>query len=167
MFATYAARVRLGQNAVIERPSVARFVGPTVMTIGAMIAIVASFAPWLQSGAVTRNSYDLLSLTYLLRIAHRSGVRVLIHVWPLVPLMMVAAVVAAWWRWRFIAACVGLVGGIYAGVLSGAVALAVHDRYKITITAAPAWTAIGAATLILGSLIIVFIRIPSGNANSR
>ena len=137
------------------------------MTVGAMIAIVASFAPWLQSGAVSRSSYDLLGLVHLLRIAHHGQVRVAIRLWPLMPLSVIAAVVAAWWGWRFIAAGLGLLGGIYAGVLSSAVALAIHDRYRISVTAAPTWTAIGSGIVILGSLIVLVVRVPSADANAR
>lgn len=137
------------------------------MTIGAMVAIVASFSPWLQSGEISRNSYDLLGLFHLLRIAHRGEVRVLIRLWPLMPLLVIAAVVAAWWEWRFPAGLLGLLGGIYAGVLSAAVALAIHDRYRISVSVAPTWTAIGSSMLILGSLIVLILQVPSADANAR
>ena len=137
------------------------------MTVGAMIAIVASFAPWLQSGTVSRSSFDLLGYVHLLRISRHAHVRVLIRLWPLMPLSVIAAVVAAWWGWRFIAAGLGLLGGLYAGVLSAAVALAIHDRYRISVTAAPTWTAIGAGIVILGSLIVLVVRVPSADANAR
>lgn len=175
MWATYAAGVHPGQpHAAIrrglegpQRRPLTPFVGPTMMTIGAMIAIVASFAPWLHSGKVSRSSYDLLDLVHLLRISHRGEIRALIRVWPLMPLLMIASVVAAWWGWRFVAACVGLLGGTYAGVISASVALAIHDRYRISVTAAPTWTAIGAGTVILGSLVILLIRVPSADAHPR
>ena len=137
------------------------------MTIGAMIAIVASFAPWVQSGAVSRSSYDLLGYVHLLRISRNAHVRVLIRLWPLMPLSVIAAVVAAWWGWRYVAVTLGLLGGLYAGVLSAAVALAIHDRYRISVTAAPTWTAIGSAIVILGSLIVLAVRVPSADANAR
>ena len=149
------------------RLSRTRFVAPTVMTVGAMIAIVASFAPWVQSGAVSRSSYDLLGYVHLLRISRHAHVRVLIRLWPLMPLSVIAAVVAAWWRWRLVAVTLGLLGGLYAGVLSAAVALAVHDRYRISVTSAPAWTAIGSGIVIFGSLIILVIRVPSADAVAR
>jgi hypothetical protein len=137
------------------------------MTIGATVAVVASFAPWLQSGEVSRNSYDLLGLFHLLRIAHRSEVRVLIRMWPLMPLSVIAAVVAAWWGWRLTAGVLGLIGGMYAGILSAAVAFAIHDRYRISVSVAPTWTVIGSGMLILGSLIVLIIRVPSADANAR
>jgi len=137
------------------------------MTVGAMIAIVASFAPWVQSGAVSRSSYDLLGYVHLLRISRNAHVRVLIRLWPLMPLSVIAAVIAAWWGWRYVAAALGLLGGLYAGVLSAAVALAIHDRYRISVTGAPTWTAIGSGAVIVGSLIVLVIRVPSADANSR
>jgi len=132
-----------------------------------MIAIVAAFAPWVQSGTKSRSSFDLLGFVHLLRISRHTHVRVLIRLWPLMPLSVVAAVVAAWWGWRFAAAGLGLLGGLYAGVLSAAVALAIHDRYRISVTAAPAWTAVGAGIVILGSLIVLVVRVPSADANAR
>lgn len=158
--------IRRGLEPPIRR-SRARFVGPTVMTVGAMIAIVASFAPWVQSGTVARSSFDLLGYVHLLRISRHTHARVLIRLWPLMPLSVIAAVVAAWWGWRFIAAGLGLLGGIYAGLLSAAVALAVHDRYRISVTDAPKWTAIGSGIVILGSFIVLIVRVPSADANTR
>lgn len=137
------------------------------MTVGAMIAIVAAFAPWVHSGTKSRSSFDLLGYVHLLRIGRHTHVRVLIRLWPLMPLSVVAAVVAAWWGWRFVAAGLGLLGGLYAGVLSAAVALAIHDRYRISVTDAPTWTAIGAGIVLVGSLIVLVVRVPSADANTR
>jgi len=175
MWGTYAELVHPGEHRLEirrgpeppVRRSPARFIGPTVMTVGAMIAIVASFAPWLQSGAVARSSYDLLGLVHLLHIAHHGLVRGAIRVWPLMPLSVIAAVVAAWWGWRYIAAALGLLGGMYAGGLSAAVALAIHDRYTISVTAAPTWTAIGSGIVIIGSLIVLFVRVPPADSHGR
>ena len=73
----------------------ARHAAAAVMTFGAAITVVASFATWLRSGAVERSSYDLLGLFHLLRISRRRSLRVLVRLWPLVPLLAIGAVVAS------------------------------------------------------------------------
>ena len=155
MSATYAADVRT------------RFVGPAVMTVGAGLAIVASFVPWLRSGTIERSSYDLIGLVHLLRIADNAHIRLLIRLWPVMPLLVVSGVVAAWWGWRFVGAGVGVVAAAFSGIPSAAVAHAVPDRNQISITEAPLWTTAGAGVLLLGSLIVLLVRVPSADANAR
>ncbi len=155
MSATYAADMRT------------RLVGPAVMTVGAGLAIVASFVPWLRSGTIERSSYDLIGLVHLLRIADNAHIRLLIRLWPAMPLLVVTGVVAAWWGWRFIGAGFGIVAAAFSGIPSAAVAHAIHDRSQIAVTDAPMWTASGAGVLLLGSLIVLAVRVPSADADSR
>jgi hypothetical protein len=87
--------------------------------------------------------------------------------WPVMPLLVVSGVVAAWWGWRFVGAGVGVVAAAFSGIPSAAVAHAVPDRNQISITEAPLWTAAGAGVLLLGSLIVLLVRVPSADANAR
>lgn len=155
MSATYAAHMRT------------RFVGPAVMTVGAGLAIVASFLPWLRSGTIERSSYDLVGLVHLLRIADNAHIRSLIGLWPVMPLLVVSGVVAAWWGWRFVGAGFGIVAAAFAGIPSIAVAHAIHDRHQISVSDAPMLTAAGACALLLGSLIVLVVRVPSADAHAR
>ncbi len=155
MSATYAAHVRT------------RFVGPAVMTVGAGLAIVASFLPWLRSGTIERSSYDLIGLVHLLHISDDAHIRLLIRLWPVMPLLVVSGVVAAWWGWRLIGAGFGVVAAAFSGIPSAAVAHAIHDRNQISVTDAPTWTAAGASVLLLGSFILLVVRVPSADAHAR
>lgn len=151
--ATYAVGVELDQAR--------RLVAPSMMSVGGSVAVVASFSDWLRSGAVNRSSYEILGLIDRLGFAPNGPIGTLIRAWPLMPLLMTAAVFAAWWGWHEVGASLGIIGGLYAGVLGAAVATAVPERQQVAVSGAPTVTAFGAAIVVLGSLLALFTRRPS------
>ena len=54
--------------------------------IGASIALVGTFLPWLASGAVDRSSYELLDIVERLGFSPDGLVGLALTVWPLAPL---------------------------------------------------------------------------------
>lgn len=134
------------------------------MTIGACIALVATFRGWVRSGTVTRSSYEMLGLIQRLGFAPSGIAELAIRAWPIVPLLLTSAVVAAWWGRRVVAALFGVVGGLYAGSLGAIVAAAVPDSRQVGVSAAPLWTAIGSGLLVLGSVLALVVRVPSADA---
>ena len=158
MIATYAVRVRWRERR--------HLLGPVLMSFGAAIAVVASFRPWVHSGTTGRSSYDLLGLIHRLGFAPQGPIRWAVRAWPLMPLLATVAVVAVWWGCRALGAVFGLLAGIYAGVLGAVLTSAAPDTRALSVSRAPVATAIGAALLVLGSLVCACVRVPSGHANT-
>lgn len=138
--------------------------GPAVvvMAAGAVVTIVGTLLPWVRTGGVQRNSYDVFVLVERLGISESDLVGYGLRRWPLVPLLVVAAVVLAWWGWPHAGAVIGIVGGVYAGGVGATVATA--DAVQVVdIKAGATVTAVGAAVLLLGSItaLVVGWRAPS------
>jgi hypothetical protein len=157
--ATYAVAVQLGR--------VRHQIGPLVMTVGAVIALVASFLGWVRSGETTRSSYDTLGLVHRLGFTPSGPAKLLVQAWPLMPLLLAIGVVAAWWGWRSAAAVFGCLGGFYAAVLGVVVSTAVPTSRQVGVSAAPAVTAVGGIVVIVGSVLCLGFRVRSAHANSR
>ncbi len=79
--------------------------------------MLATFLPWVRSGSRPRSSYDLLGLLDRLGLAGDGPVAAVVRWWPVVPLLVTAAVVLAWWGrpgWALVCAAVVAVyvGGV-------------------------------------------------------
>ncbi|MAT06023.1 MAG: hypothetical protein CL424_13375 [Acidimicrobiaceae bacterium] len=105
-----------------------RLTGRVVAAVGAVIALVGTFLPWLVSGTVERTSYELLDLVERLGFSPDGLVGLALTVWPLAPLGLVLCVVAQWpWRgWQgkwagWGAAALAVVVGLYVGATAAAV----------------------------------------------
>jgi hypothetical protein len=120
------------------------------MAIGAVVTIGGSLLPWVATGAVRRNSYDLLSLVERLGFAPDGPVDPALRWWPLMPLLAVLAVVAAWWGWPRAGGAVGVIAALYAGGVGAAVAQA--PAGLVEIDAGAAVTVGGALVLAGGSI---------------
>ena len=98
-----------------------------VVTAAGAVVVAATFLPWLRAGATSRSSYDLLGMIDRLDLAPGGMVSTAIRYWPVVPLLVTAAVVGAWWGaqwWAFAAACVA---ALYAGGVGVALLLTARD----------------------------------------
>jgi len=127
------------------------------MAVGATVAIVGALAPWIRTGGRTRNSFDLLRLVDDLGFAPDGAAAAVIRWWPLVPLLIVVGVVAAWWGWARTGAAVGIVGALYAGAV-GAVVLAAPTRGRVLGRAiGPYLTTIGAVALLAGAVAVLVV----------
>jgi hypothetical protein len=107
--------------------------GPAVITmaIGAVVMLGGSLMAWVRTGGRGRNSYDLLSLIDRLGFAPDGPAEIALRWWPLVPLLAVVAVVAAWWGWPRIGGACGLVAAAYGGGMGFAVNSARSDLVRI------------------------------------
>jgi hypothetical protein len=65
-------------------------------TVGAGIAIVGTFLPWLRSGSRNRSSYTIFDLVERLGFAPSGVVSWSLRLWPIVPMLLVLDVVAVW-----------------------------------------------------------------------
>lgn len=100
-------------------------IGRLLATVGAAIAAVGTFVPWLRSGTRQRNSYELFSLVDRLGFSQSSVIGWGLRLWPVVPFLLVLAVTLQWFSrtpsGRWITGLVVMVVVVYAGVVSLAV----------------------------------------------
>src|SRR4051812_31922194 len=75
-------------------------IGRAVATAGALLALVGTFLPWLRSGTRRRNSYEIFALVDRLGISESSLVGWGVRLWPVVPFLLVLAVVLLWFAPR-------------------------------------------------------------------
>lgn len=136
--------------------------GATVvaMAVGTAVTIVGSWLPWVHSGARARNSYDIFALVERLGFSPDGVVGELARWWPLVPLVTLGAMVLAWWGWRRPGAALGVLGGLYAAGIGGAVA---RSRASVEIGVGPTVTAIGGVVLLAAS-VATFLVSPRGGS---
>jgi hypothetical protein len=134
------------------------------MTLGAVATIVGSVLPWVRSGGVERNSYDLFRLVGRLGFAPDGPAATALRWWPVMPLLAVSAVVAVWWAWPRSGGLLGILAAGYAGSVAVAVLLAPSGGL-VDIGAGPAVSAAGALALLVGSCaVLVLSARPTGGA---
>lgn len=133
--------------------------GTTViaMAVGGALTIVGSLAPWVRTGQRSRHSFDLFALVERLGFAPDGFVGGLIRWWPVAPLLVVTAVVTAWWGWRRVGGVLGVVAGLYAGGVGVAVATA---RTVVEIRSGPLLTTIGAVVLAVAAAATCIVSPP-------
>jgi hypothetical protein len=120
------------------------------MAVGAVVTIGGSLLPWVRTGGTRRNSYDLLSLVDRLGFAPDGPAEQALRWWPLLPLLAVGAVVAAWWGWPRAGGSVGVLAALYAGAVGVAVGRA--GSAVVHVEPGPAVTVGGAVVFAAGSI---------------
>jgi hypothetical protein len=141
--------------------------GPAVVTmaVGAVVLIAGSLLPWVRTGGVRRNSYDLLSLVERLGFAPDGPIEPALRWWPMMPLLATVAVVGAWWGWPKTGGVVGVIAALYGGGVGTAVMWArsnvVHTQFGAPMTM------IGAVILAAGSIIGFWARSFSAGEKDR
>ncbi len=88
------------------------------MTVAAGVLLLGTFLPWIRTGRRERNSYELLGLVDRLGFAPDGWAERAVRWWPIVPLLVVAAVVCAWWRRHVVSVGLALAGVVYAAVVA-------------------------------------------------
>ena len=104
--------------AVTYGAEVRETIGNGCVTASAGVALIGVFAPWLKSGESRRSSFELFELVDRLGFEPDGVFAGMLRLWPIVPLAVIACVVAAWMAKARIAGSIGLVGGIYVAVVS-------------------------------------------------
>jgi hypothetical protein len=94
------------------------------VTIGALVALLGTFLPWLRSGTKRRSSYEIFSLVDRLGISPYSVIGWGVRIWPIVPMLLAATVTLQWFHRRWLTGAVTLLTVVYAGAVSGALQLA-------------------------------------------
>ncbi|MEP7202080.1 MAG: hypothetical protein ABI894_05695 [Ilumatobacteraceae bacterium] len=148
MIGTYAAAV---QRILIGR---------LLATLGATVAAVGTFVPWLLSGTRQRNSYEIFSLVDRLGFSQSSVAGLGLRLWPALPFLLVLAVALQWFHRRWITGLVATVVVVYAGIVSLAVRSA-RSTSLITIESGSLVTLIGTVVLAVGALVSTLLNEPS------
>jgi hypothetical protein len=104
--------------AVTYGAEVRETIGNGCVTASAGVALIGVFAPWLKSGESRRSSFELFELVDRLGFEPDGVFAGMLRLWPIVPLAVIACVVAAWMAKARIAGSIGLVGGIYVAVVA-------------------------------------------------
>jgi hypothetical protein len=129
-------------------------VGAITVSVGAAVVLVGTFLTWLRSGATDRSSYDVFDLVDRLGFSEGGLVGWALRLWPLLPLLLVLAVIAWWWPssgfgWTATRAALTLVAALYAG----GVALAVAHAPEVALFGVgpgPIVTIVGAVAMVGG-----------------
>jgi hypothetical protein len=144
MGATYALQM------LRHRPS-----SLVAFSVAGLVVVVGTFLPWLRSGSTSRSSYDLLGVLDRLDLAPGGFISTLIRWWPMVPLLVTVAVVAAWWGLRWVALVTATAAVLYAGGVGAALVVASRDT-GIGVGVGPWVCAIASAVFLITALWIVF-----------
>jgi hypothetical protein len=98
-------------------------IGRALVGVGATIALIGTFLPWLASGSVDRSSYDLVDIVERLGFSSGGVIDLALTLWPIVPLLLVvSAVVAVAPRIPSVVGVgTGTVTGLYVGTIASAV----------------------------------------------
>ena len=126
--------------------------GPAVITLGAAGVLVGTFRPWVVSGRVNRSSYQIFEVVERLGFTPGGPLGWAVRLWPVVPLLMVCAVAASWFRYRVAAVTLGAVGSLYAGAVGAAVSMAPREGL-VHVLGAPLFTAVAAAVVLAGAIV--------------
>lgn len=126
------------------------------MVVGGAVAIVGTFLPWLRSGSADRSSYVMFDLLDRLGFSPAGPVAAAVRVWPIVPLLLVSAVVVQFSmsvrpRWVWARRLLPVVAGLYALAVAVAIRFApgvglIRLRYGSIVTAT------GAAAVLVSAL---------------
>jgi len=145
------------QAVTLRAPIGRRAVPVALMAVGAALAIIGALLPWIRTGGRSRNSFDLFRIVRELGFAPDGAAAALIRGWPIVPLLAVVGVVAAWWGWARPGGAIGVVAAVYAGAV-GAAILAAPTRGRVLARAiGPTVTTIGGAVLLGGSIAVLVV----------
>ncbi len=125
------------------------------VTVGGVVSIVGMFGPWVRTGSASRSSFELADLVARLGYARGGPVGLALRTWPMAPLSVVVAVVAAWWIGGRLAGAIAVVVGLIIGLVGAAVwsapdSVLQGSRWGCLVTA------LGASAMVFGGLLSLF-----------
>lgn len=91
------------------------------VSAAASVALLGVFAPWLKSGESRRSSFELFVLVDRLGFAPDGSFAWVLRLWPMIPLALIASVVAAWMGKTRVAGVIALADGIYVAFVAGGI----------------------------------------------
>lgn len=141
----------------VERGTV-RTISAVVVGAGLVSVITGTFAPWLVSGSVRRNSYAIAGIVGRLGLAGDGFGPVALTWWPWIGPIAAVVLVAGVLRWWRTYAAMAIVLGILTGIIGGGV-LAVTGGVSTMgiglVRTGPTVVLIGAVTTVLGAIVLL------------
>lgn len=127
-----------------------RTAGLTLLVFGIVVTVIGAFAPWLQSGETTRNSFQVAGTAERFGLLDNPALHAIVDNWALLgPILMIPLICTGlrWWR---ACAMTAMVIGVAIAALALTVTIAVGDRQFLTIS----MVAAGPVTVIAGGILI-------------
>jgi hypothetical protein len=124
-------------------------IGRLAATIGAAVALLGTFLPWLRSGSRRRNSYEIFSLVDRLGISQSSLVGWGLRLWPVVPFLLALAVTLQWFPRQWLGGIAAIAAAVYVGGVAAAVRTAPATSL-IAVEYGPSVTIAGIITFAIG-----------------
>lgn len=137
-----------------------------IMTAGALVTIVGSFAPWLSSLGVSANSWDLRDLVLGLGFSNNDAFDVAVTLWAVVPILLVVAVASAWREHALTSAVFGILGALYAGIVAFSV-LQAPDIALYTVEWGVPTTIVACLVVLAAAIWQIALRIVERGASSQ
>lgn len=130
-----------------------------VLLVGLTLTIIGTFLPWLISGSVTRNSYQLAGALQQFRVVDSRLMDTVVAGWAFLgPILLVPTVLLALRMWRTAAGLsvgVGLL--VAAAAVTTLVVVGSKSRFGIRLAdAGPLTVACGSALIIVAGLLLLF-----------
>jgi hypothetical protein len=128
-------------------------VSRSAVAVAVAAVLLGTFMPWIRTGSRRRTSYGMMGLIDRLEFAPGGLAENAVRWWPLVPMLGVLTMIAAWWPRPRLAGLGGLVVAAYAG----GVAVALR-RAPVTLLIGRRVVVVAAAVLVVASLACLAIR---------
>lgn len=138
-------------------PDSATRIRAVVASVGLATMVLGSFLPWLHSGDVQRNSYEIVALAERFDLFEGDVVNAALRAWIAVPIACTACVVAYTLSLRRTAAVISCILAVLFGTIAVLVAVQGGDSpAAVGVTrAGPVVTAGGAVLALAGSLTVL------------
>jgi hypothetical protein len=138
-----------------------RTTGLALIVVGIAVTVGGTFGPWLRSGSVERNSFQMVGTLERFPLIDNWAVRAAVGAWPyLGPALMIPLVLAAFRLWRSTGVAAALLGIV--AVVPSATALFVvgtRSRFGISLlTTGPLTVIAGAMLMLTGSAVLLLSR---------
>lgn len=128
-----------------------RHIATVVALAGLTILIAGTFLPWLVSGEVRRNSYEIVGVINRLGLLASGPGSVLAAVWPFLGPTCILPVLAGLLRWWRTAGVLCVLLGVTCAVLAGMALVLAVGRSAAGVSLDP----VGPVTVLLGSVIAI------------
>ncbi len=119
----------------------------------AAVILLGTFLPWVRTGSRSRTSYGMMSLIDRLDFAPGGAAERAVRWWPMVPMLCVLTMVAAWWPRPRLAGLGGLMIVLYVGGVAAAL-----GRAPITVLIGRQLVLPAAAILLIASIGCLVLR---------
>lgn len=134
-----------------SRPSRLGVAGAAVAGLGLVLVALGTFLPWFRSGAVLRNSYEVIGLLRTIRLLEGSPLRFALDAWTLTVPAITVCVATYALGFRRTAATFTIIVAILCGTVGG-IAAVESDSNHVIAGIGPAVVFLGGVAALLGAV---------------